>query len=350
MLSRRSRWIVRHYIFFRHWHFQRRSFRSRTILAACAPWWNKQDAAPVCLPSSAERLIIDTNVYREIPFLIHSVLLSINQSCRRGIPLLDWVPRGNHQRASRISTTTMMMRSLPAYCTEVFLFIWVIVATFMACRINVVSGSFQPIIPARTSARGTTSSRQLWEDAPLAFFRPRCCCTSPHSSSQQHTKMKEDDAETQREGTEDEPWLRKEKSFNPFDYNASSTSPQHATTRNTFSLRSIQMKALNERLFAATSIEERRTILTEEQEMLLAPIWDGDTAVGSNNNNGDSSIYQQCRSSEERFVAFDTNLTERIERAQNVVVKTILQEMKDFVMMAQLPPPPSSQRRPPPQQ
>jgi hypothetical protein len=248
----------------------------------------------------------------------------------------------------------MMMRSLhPPHFTALFL-VW-------ACRITVVAGSFQPILPARTTlARGSsysTSRQFLLEDTTppsLALYLPRWWCSSSSSrhGQEQRTKMKEDDDDEetqQRAGTEDEFWsTRKEKSFNPFDYNASSlsgSSRSHGSTTtarsNTVSLRSIQMKALNERLFAAASSDERRTILTEEQDMLLAPILDGDTAVGWNNNNngGDSSnsssIYQQCRSSEERFVAFDTNLTERIHRAQSAVVKTILQEMKDFVMSQQ---------------
>jgi hypothetical protein len=240
----------------------------------------------------------------------------------------------------------MMMRSPhPPHFTAVFC-VWTVVTTAIACRISVVSGGFQPIIFARTSVRDSSSSRQLLDhdDSPfLAFLVPRCSC---RTSQERHTKMNEDDDETERAGTQDGSWPRKEKSFNPFDYNASSLS---SSSRNTFSLRSIQMKALNERLFAATSSEERRTILTEEQEMLLAPILDGDTAVGgSNNNNGDCSIYQQCRSSEERFVAFDTNLTERIARAQSAAVKTILQEMKDFVLDQQ--PSSPSPRRPPSQQ
>jgi hypothetical protein len=251
----------------------------------------------------------------------------------------------------------MMMRSLhPPHFTALLLLVW-------ACRITVVAGGFQPILPARTLARGSSySSRQLLlEDTTLLAFLPRGSTSSRCHGQEQHTKMKEDDAneETQqRAGTEDEFWsTRKEKSFNPFDYNASSlsgSSRSHGTTTsrsNTVSLRSIQMKALNERLFAAVSSEERRTILTEEQDMLLAPIWDGDTAVGSNLHSS-SSIYQQCRSSEERFVAFDNSLTERIQRAQSAVVKTILQEMKDFVMDQQRrqPPPQPQRHQPPPHQ
>jgi hypothetical protein len=86
---------------------------------------------------------------------------------------------------------------------------------------------------------------------------------------------------------------------------------------------------------AAASIDERYEILVAHRDLLLAPIVDGDTAVGGIDND---SIYQHCSTIPERYNAFATNLTARIERAQSPIVRTILQEMKDYVLAQQQQP------------
>jgi hypothetical protein len=126
-------------------------------------------------------------------------------------------------------------------------------------------------------------------------------------------------------------------SFNPFAYDASTmgrtggSSSTSSAMNNVVSLRSLQMKDFNDQLLAAASIDERYEILVAHRDLLLAPVVDGDTAVGDNID----SIYRHCSTISERYNAFATSLTARIERAQSPLVRTILQEMKDYVMAQQ---------------
>jgi hypothetical protein len=212
-----------------------------------------------------------------------------------------------------------------------------------------------------------------WKADDSHFGRTMRLSSSSSNNRRSHSKNEEDvkNAETADQGMmfrsqadADVPtWhatatTSSSSSFNPFAYDAStmgrtgfssSSSTSTSTTKtknNVVSLRSLQMQDLNDQLLAATSIDERYAILVAHRDLLLAPIVDGDTAVGGIDNN--DSIYRNCSTIPERYSAFATNLTTRIDRAQSPIVRTILQEMKDYVLgtQQQPPPPPPEQQEP----
>lgn len=124
-------------------------------------------------------------------------------------------------------------------------------------------------------------------------------------------------------------------SFNPFKYNAANvingptigTSLQSNTR--TVSLRQQQMQQItNDLLASGGNRETMNKILLENREFLLEPL-DDDNAVLDENM---AAIYQNCRSREERYRAYDETMTARIENARNLDVKQLLIEMKEFVL------------------
>lgn len=87
------------------------------------------------------------------------------------------------------------------------------------------------------------------------------------------------------------------------------------------------MRRLNEQLFAAKSAEERQALLLAAHDFLLEPLIHVESAVLPVD-----SIYRNCHTIDERFAAFDAQMEERIRTAKTQIVKTILQEMKDFCL------------------
>jgi hypothetical protein len=110
------------------------------------------------------------------------------------------------------------------------------------------------------------------------------------------------------------------------------TTARSNNINNRISLRALTMKQImNEMINTIPDYDKIRDILHTNQDFLLEVLED-DLAVQEENNN---SIYQNCTNRFERYVAFQSNMKERIAMAQNPSVQQILKIYTDFIMSHQ---------------
>jgi hypothetical protein len=158
-------------------------------------------------------------------------------------------------------------------------------------------------------------------------------------------------------------------SFNPFQYDASSVrmnsdrirtmstiQPQNSDSHPTFiaapistatnpksnnnshriSIRALTMKQImNEMINTVPDYDKVREILQTNREFLLEVLEDDQAVQEDSSSTSNSNIYQNCTNRLERYIAFQSNMKERIQSAQNPSVKTILILYTDFIMSHQ---------------
>jgi len=117
--------------------------------------------------------------------------------------------------------------------------------------------------------------------------------------------------------------------FNPLQYNASVNNRATAPSSTVLSLRQTQMKqVMADLLLHVNDPVALQSILNKHVDFLLEPILDGDCCV-------QDGIYRNCRTTAERFAAFDAQLEQRLERARDASVQTVLTALREFVLEQQ---------------
>ncbi|CAB9517516.1 expressed unknown protein [Seminavis robusta] len=121
--------------------------------------------------------------------------------------------------------------------------------------------------------------------------------------------------------------LGDDKKFNPFDYSKDRSISTVNYSGTQISLRKTTMtELLNELLNVATAREEVQTVLESYKDFLLEPLEDTDAVLDPD------SIYTASMTREQRYQAYRESMEERVEKARNESVKTVLKAMKDYVL------------------
>jgi hypothetical protein len=139
--------------------------------------------------------------------------------------------------------------------------------------------------------------------------------------------------------------------FNPFKYNAATSSPLLSTNSNddsifgaAYTLQTTTTPQYNERIISLRQTrmqqllsdllatggnhKEMQKILQDNREFILEPL-DDDGCVYDDDM---AKLYAGCQSRAQRYRAYEESISKRIEIARNSEVKRLLTVMKDFVL------------------
>jgi hypothetical protein len=110
--------------------------------------------------------------------------------------------------------------------------------------------------------------------------------------------------------------------FNPFDYKPSNSYSEVSR----ISLRQMRIKEVtNQLLNCVGDAQATQQILQENRELLLEPLENGVS-------DDPESIYRPDMTRQERYQTYNTSMEERIEKAKNGQVRSVLEAMRDFIL------------------
>jgi hypothetical protein len=117
---------------------------------------------------------------------------------------------------------------------------------------------------------------------------------------------------------------------------STATNPKSNNNSHRISIRALTMKQImNEMINTIPDYDKVRDILQTNREFLLEVLEDDRAVQDDSSSTSNNNIYQNCTNRLERYIAFQSNMKERIQSAQNPSVKTILILYTEFVMSHQ---------------
>ena len=145
------------------------------------------------------------------------------------------------------------------------------------------------------------------------------------SSTQRHQQQPQQQQPRQEDEQRDE-W----NGFNPLEPRTNGNRNRLAYSSTRISLRKAKMQTLTEGLLeCSTNPEAMQQLLIEQQDFVLEPILDLEAPLD------DDSIFLGQSTVEKRFIAYQSEMEERISKAKSGNAKKVLIAMMEFVMLHQ---------------
>jgi hypothetical protein len=138
-----------------------------------------------------------------------------------------------------------------------------------------------------------------------------------HFSTQRHQQQ-------QQEEQQPDEW----KGFNPLEPRTSGSPSRYPNSSTRISLRKTRMQTLTEGLLeCSTNPEAMQQLLKEQQDFILEPILDLEAPLD------EDSIFLGQLTVEQRFIAYQSEMEERISKAKTGNARMVLKAMMEFVVL-----------------